>query len=103
MPPHFNQQNQQQVAGKTGTATTATSEEPSNVSTITLLQKEHAVDNIWRAVGNLTNIRTQRNYERVIKKRTLQEMERFEEKAEGWLAEYREFVDGGHNCKQPRF
>lgn len=74
-----------------------------DISITTLLQKEYSTDNIWRNVSKLNDIRTQRNHERVIHKRTLSEIEAFESKVEEWIQEYRDFVDDGITCKQPRF
>lgn len=81
------------------TATTQTTEE----NTSTLIEKEGKADNIWRTVGSFANIRTQRNYDRVVKKQTLAEIEDFEEKVEAWANKYINFVDDGVNRKQPRY
>lgn len=86
-----------------GTLTPDTSTDKSRVSLTTHMQKEGTADKIWRTVGNFANYRTQRNYDRVMKKRTLQELEDFKEKVEGWANEYRNFIDDGVNRKQPRF
>lgn len=67
------------------------------------MQKEGGAENIWRSVGNLATYRTQRNYDQVMKKRTLAELEDFEEKVEGWANEYLNFVDDGVNRKHLRF
>lgn len=75
------------------------SEENSDVITSKLLGKEAKADNVWCAIGNLIDIFTHRNYESVIKKQMLQEITTFKEKAEGWLAEYWNFVDDVNNCK----
>lgn len=77
--------------------------EISQVSVPTLMEQEAKTDNIWRWAGNITQIRTATNYNRVVNKRTLQELEDFETKIEGWAKEYRDFVDDGISRKQPRF
>lgn len=77
--------------------------EISQVSVPTLMEQEAKTDNIWRWAGNITRIRTATNYNRVVNKRTLQELEDFETKIEGWAKEYRDFVDDGISRKQPRF
>lgn len=60
-------------------------------------------DNIWRGINKIHDLKTQRNYERVVHKRTLSEIEEFENKVESWMKEYRDFVDDGVSRKQPRF
>lgn len=72
-------------------------------SMTTLMQKEYAVDNMWRGLSMIHDSRTQRNYERVVHKRTLSEIEEFEAKVETWMKEYRDFVDDGISRKQIRF
>lgn len=67
------------------------------------MEKEAKTDNIWRWAGNITRIRTTTNYNRVVNKQTLQEIEDFEAKIEGWAREYHDFVDNGISQKQPRF
>lgn len=72
-------------------------------SATTIIQKEFCVDNIWSGVSKIHDMRTQKNYERVIHKRTLSEIEAFEGKVDEWMKEYRAFVDDGVNRKQPCF
>lgn len=73
------------------------------ISTTTLLQKEYSTDNIWRNVGKFNELQTQRNYDRVIHKRSLSEIEAFESKVEEMIKEYRDFVDDGVSRKQLLF
>lgn len=68
-----------------------------------MTQKEYYVENIWRAVSKIHDMQSQRNYETVVHKRTIGEIEAFESKVEKWMNEYREFVDDGVSRKQPRF
>lgn len=72
-------------------------------STTNMTQKEYYVENIWRAVSKIHDMQSQRNYETVVHKRTIGEIEAFESKVEKWMNEYREFVDDGVSRKQPRF
>lgn len=75
----------------------------SGVSTNMLMQKEGSTENIWRIVNTIGRVRTQRNYECIVTKRTLQEIEDFEEKAEEFAKEFKNFVNDGVSRKQPRF
>lgn len=54
-------------------------------STTTLMEKEGKLDNIWRSINTLHDICTQRNYSRAVNKRTLDEVDRFEEGVEKWV------------------
>lgn len=79
--------------------TSAINDESTNV----VMQKEGALDNVWRLVNTISSLKTQRNYERIVTKRTVARIEDFEEKAEEFLKEFRNFVDDGKSRKQPRF
>lgn len=67
------------------------------------MQKEGSTDNIWQNVNTISSLRTQRNYDPVVTKRTIEEIEEFEDKIEEFVKDYRKFVDDGVTRKQPRF
>lgn len=92
-----------QNAGETIEDETNTTEEFADVSTTTFMEKEGKMDNIWRRINTSHDMLNQRNYSRAVKKRTLEEADRFEEKVENWVREYQDFVDDGVSRKQPRF
>lgn len=73
------------------------------ISTLAPIEKEGLTDNIWQTVNTIARLRTQRNYDWVVRKRTIAELERFEEKINEFANEYRNFVDDGVSLKQPRF
>lgn len=77
--------------------------ESSGDSTNLFMQKEGSTDNIWQNVNTISSLRTQRNYDPVVTKRTIEEIEEFEDKIEEFVKDYRKFVDDGVTRKQPRF
>lgn len=76
-------------------------EQLTGVTTTTWIEKEGKVDDIWRLLNTLNRIQSQRNHTRAVNKRTIKEIDAFEEKVESWVKDYRDFVDDGVTRKQP--
>lgn len=84
-------------------STSAASESTPVYITTTQMERKGKLDKIWQSLITLNRIQCQKNYNRAANKWTIEEIDNFKEKVEGWVKEYRDFVDNGVTRKQPRF
>lgn len=65
----------------------ASTDEGIQVGSNMITEKKWKNKNMWRTMGNIITIFTQRNYKRLIKKWFLEEIEEIKEKVKGWPKE----------------